>query len=137
MANDDDIHTHIPYKFVSIHDLDEKNTGDIVDVIGVVKHVSSISTLPSKKNGEELFKCDLTLIDTSGYEVKATLWGQNAKDAELHFNGFPIVAFKRLRINEYGGRYLSTILSTTIIVNPKDKDLYTECKHLREWWENT
>merc|ERR550539_1924205 len=85
----------------------------------------------SKKSGKELNKCELTIGDDSGADVSVTIWGDRAMSAPQEFNGNPIVAFRRARLSDYGGRSLSAN-SDGININPKIAD----AQRLAHWWNN-
>jgi replication factor A1 len=128
---EDDIHTQVMYSCVPIAALETKAAGDTVDVVAVVKQVSPPSTILSKKSGQEMFKADLVLVDDSNCEVTCTLWGERAQRAEMEFSGQPVVAFRRLRISEYGGRSLSASTSSVITVQPQN---LMEAERIKSWW---
>jgi len=103
----------------------------MVDLLVVVKSVGAVSTVMSKRSGQELFKCDLVVVDDSATEANLTLWGEQAKTAETQFSNQPIVAFKKLRVSDYGGRSLGTSHGGNFVMNPS----IPECDQLRNWWQ--
>ena len=102
----------------------------MVDIVGVVKSVTPVNTIISKRTQQELFKCDLVIVDDSATEVNLTIWGEEAKNAEGKYAQQPVVAFKKLRVSDYGGRSLGTTSGSSIIVNPK----IPEADSVRNWW---
>ena len=66
-----------------------------------MKHVGEPATIVSKKSGKEMNKCELTVEDDSGAEVRLTVWGDTALSAQNKFANCPIVAFKRARVSDY------------------------------------
>ena len=100
-----DIREH--YEFVKIDRLESVEPNAYVDILAVVKHVGETTSIVSKKSGKELVKCELTIEDDSGAEVRLTMWGDVAQAAQGKFGGMPVVAFKRARVSDYGGRTLS------------------------------
>jgi replication factor A1 len=103
-----------------------------VDILAIVQEVGEVQSLTSKKTGNELLKCDLTLIDDTGVQVKLTLWGKTAQEAPQKFGAGsggdkPIVAFRRARVSDYGGKSLS---GGDVHVEPN----IPETESLREWW---
>ena len=67
-----------------------------MDVIGVVKSAAECSEIMSKA-GKALTKRELTIFDSSGCEVRVTLWGEKAKMATpWHLS--PIVAIKGAKV---------------------------------------
>ncbi|CAM9891896.1 unnamed protein product [Phaeothamnion confervicola] len=76
-------------------------------------------------------KRNLTLVDDSFAEVKATLWGGHAKLADDSFQGTPVVAFKGVKVSDFGGVSLGTYASTNMMFNPP----VPETQELRQWWD--
>lgn len=119
----------IRYDFLqSIDQIQDIPTGNLVglyvlscysllDVLGVISSCTDVVNLTSKKDGRELNKRSLHIIDHSGRSVELTLWGEQA----VNFAGSvgAAVALKNARIGEYqNAKTLSTISSTQIDINP-------------------
>lgn len=131
------------YNFVPIAQLENVPEKQMVDVLAIVKRVHDPVSLVSKKTGQELIKCDVTLIDQSGTEVTLTLWGDKAKKAPTELGGgggdasdpsnAPVViaAFRRARVSDYGGKSLSG--GDAVDVNPMH---LPEAQTLATWWTN-
>lgn len=120
------------YEFVRIADLENVEANKNVDVLAVVKVVSEPAMLISKKSGQELTKCDLTLVDDSATEINLTVWGEQAKRAPTEFEGTPVVAFRRVRVSDYGGKSLSSG-SGGVQVNPR----IPETARLAQWFQTS
>jgi replication factor A1 len=60
-----------------------------------------------------LKKRELTLVDSTGYQVKLTLWGRTAESFE-HYDA-PVVAFKGVKVGDYGGKSIILIIRTFLI----------------------
>ena len=118
------------YDFVKIADLESIEPNSYVDVIGVVKVVGDVATIISKKSGNELLKCELTLADDSGAEVSCTIWGERATRAAQDYANQPIIAMRRCRVGDYGGRSLSA--GQAISVMPRIPDT----QRLQNWWQS-
>jgi len=116
------------YEFVRIADIEQSQPGDHVDILGVVKNVGEIATILSKKSGKELTKCELTVEDDSGADITVTMWGDTAQNAQSKFSGNPLVAFKRARVSDWGGRTLS---GDGFSINPN----IPEAQNLSKWWQ--
>jgi replication factor A1 len=116
------------YEFVKINAIENVDANKNIDVLAVVKHVGEPASLISKKSGKELQKCELTLVDDSGVEITLTVWGEQAMQAPHHFANTPVVAFRRARVSDYGGKSLSA--SDSVAVNPD----VPEAHQLRQWW---
>jgi len=126
---------HNCYDFIpSIAQIEQVDPGKMVDILAIVKEVTEPTTIMSKKSGNELVKCNLTLIDDSGVEISMTLWGaESANSAAQRFAGCPVVAFRRAKVGDYGGRSLS--LSGSAEVNPV-ADCAEGVQRLQNWWKN-
>ncbi|KAL9186004.1 hypothetical protein ACHAXT_005242 [Thalassiosira profunda] len=116
------------YEFVKIANLENVEPNQYVDILAVVKHVGEPATIISKKSGKEMTKCELTVEDDSGAEVRLTMWGETAQNAPSTFANSPIVAFKRARVSDYGGRTLS---GSGFSIEPQ----VPEANGLKQWWQ--
>jgi replication factor A1 len=118
------------FDFVKIADIEQVPAETNVDLLCVVKTVGEVATLQSKKTGKDLIKCDLTCVDDSGVEVNLTIWGDNATKANAMFAHQPVVAFRRARVSDYGGKSLSTSQSGAVVVDPS----IPEAHAMKAWW---
>ncbi|XP_054610320.1 replication protein A 70 kDa DNA-binding subunit-like isoform X2 [Dunckerocampus dactyliophorus] len=109
------------------YELEDIETDAIVDVIGVCEEVEDVSVVNTKA-GKQIQKRVLMLTDSSGKMVALTLWGDEAQN----FNTcpHPVVAIKGARLSDFGGRSLSALFSSTLMVNPD----ITEAFKLRAWY---
>ncbi|KAM8898436.1 replication protein A 70 kDa DNA-binding subunit-like isoform 2-T2 [Spinachia spinachia] len=114
--------------FVPIAELENREKDTVVDVIGVCKRAEDVSRITTKTS-REVSKRALHLIDTTGREVTATLWGEEAEK----FDGSqqPVVAIKGARLSDFGGRSLSALFSSTVMVNPDLPEAFS----LRAWYD--
>lgn len=119
------------YNFIRIAQVEAVEAGKNVDILAIVKQVSEPVNLISKKSGQELVKCDLTIVDDSGVEITMTLWGDKARQAPFEYGNTPVVAFRRARVSDYGGKSLSG--GDSIEVNPD----INEAQSLQQWWQTT
>ncbi|WAR01828.1 RFA1-like protein [Mya arenaria] len=117
----------LSFDFVKIDALESKQPQAVIDVIGVVKQVNDLANITTKA-GKELSKRDIQLADQSGMVVNLTLWGNDAET----FNGEdnPVIACKGCRLSDWGGRSLSLLSSSQMMLNP---DL-REAAMLKGWW---
>jgi replication factor A1 len=116
-AAHDDIQERAPvYNFVPISTLAMVDPNATVDIIAVVREATAAQDITSKA-GKNLQKRDLTLVDDSSSEIKLTLWGEKAT-ANYDWASHPIAAFKGVKVGDYGGRSLSSLNSSTILLNP-------------------
>jgi len=117
------------FEFVKISNLEEKEEKSYVDIIGIVQEVGEVQQLTSKRTGQELLKSDVTLIDDTGVQIRLTLWGNTAKDAGQKLADQPVVAFRRSRVSDYGGKTLS---GGDVFVEPD----VPETEDIRRWWKS-
>ncbi|KAF8965199.1 hypothetical protein BDZ97DRAFT_1904099 [Flammula alnicola] len=121
----------IKYNFVPLNALEELNKDAICDVIGVIKEASPVTEITSSKLQRQIPKRDLTLVDKSGFSVRMTLWGKQAEQYNVT-EPSPIIAFKGVKVGDFGGRSLSMFSGSTMQVNPE----IDECFALRGWYDN-
>lgn len=124
---------HLPsvqFAFVPISDLENTCKDTIVDIIGVCKSYEDITKITVKSTNREVSKRNVHLMDTSGKMVTATLWGDEAE----RFDGSrqPVVAIKGARVSDFGGRSLSVLTSSTVVVNPDSPEAFK----LRGWFDS-
>ena len=106
------------YDFVKIDSLATTEPGSTIDILGFVKEAADVSAIMSQKQGKEIFKRDLTIMDDTMTEVRLTLWGNSAQSEEYDWASQPIVGFKGVRVGDYGGRSLSMLGSGSINMAP-------------------
>uniref|UniRef100_A0A8C5T7R5 Replication protein A subunit n=1 Tax=Malurus cyaneus samueli TaxID=2593467 RepID=A0A8C5T7R5_9PASS len=124
---------HLPsvqFDFVSISDLENTPKDAIVDVIGICKSYEDVTKIIVKANNREVSKRNVHLMDTSGKLVTATLWGNEAEQ----FDGSrqPVIAIKGARVSDFGGRSLSVLSSSTVVINPDSPEAFK----LRGWFDS-
>lgn len=122
----------IKFAFLPLSQLDGVEANAMVDVIAVVKEIAEASEITAKTTNKPYSKRDLTIVDESGFSVKLTVWGKQATtDFTLH--GDEIVAFKGLRVSDFGGRSLSVSQSSLMQINPEIPEAYS----LKGWYESS
>jgi len=122
------------FDFVKIGNLEQIEEGSYVDVIGIVREVGEVQSLTSKKTGQELKKSDITLIDDTGVQIRLTAWGNQADEAYAKFRADvgvhkPVVAIRRARVSDYGGKSLS---GGDFFAEPD----CPETEEVRTWWKS-
>ncbi|XP_031429075.1 replication protein A 70 kDa DNA-binding subunit isoform X2 [Clupea harengus] len=118
----------LQYSFVPIGDLEAHEKDAIVDVIGVVKTVEDLARITTK-NSREVSKRNIHLMDMSGRVISLTMWGAEAETFDG--SGQPIMAIKGARLSDFGGRSLSTLFSSVVMMNPDLPEAYK----LRGWYD--
>jgi ssDNA-binding replication factor A large subunit len=69
-------------------------------------------------------------VDQTGWAVRLTLWGKQAESFQAE--DYPVIAFKGVKVGDFGGRSLSMFSSATMTVNPD----INEAHALRGWCVN-
>lgn len=105
----------------------EKDT--TIDVVGVLKDVGETSQITSKTTSKPYDKRELTLVDNTGFSVRLTIWGSSATTFDVQPEA--IVAFKGVKVSDFGGRSLSLLSSGSMSIDP-DID---EAHKLKGWYD--
>lgn len=116
------------YDFVKVADMNKREKGDNVDLIGVVTEDQGVTEIITKVSGKPLKKRELTIADDSGMSIKMTLWDSLAE--EFDSSGNPIVACKGVRVGDFNGRNLSLSSNSSMKINPD----IPEAQYLRKWY---
>ncbi|KAE8365243.1 hypothetical protein BDV27DRAFT_127126 [Aspergillus caelatus] len=119
----------IRFSFTTIGDLQSVEKDTTIDVIGVLKEVAEVSQIMSKTTNKPYNKRELTLVDSTGFSVRLTVWGSSA----LNFNVTPesVIAFKGVKVSDFGGRSLSLLSSGSMTVDPDIE----EAHKLKGWYD--
>ena len=117
----------VQFDFTGIGDLESKAKDSLVDIIGICKSYEDSTKITVKSNNREVAKRNIYLMDMSGKVVTTTLWGEDTDK----FDGSrqPVMAIKGARVSDFGGRSLSVLSSSTVIMNPDIPEAYK----LRGW----
>lgn len=87
------------------------------------------SQITSKTTSKPYDKRELTLVDNTGYSVRLTIWGNTATGFDVPEGS--VVAFKGVKVSDFGGRSLSLLSSGSMTVDP-DID---EAHKLKGWYD--
>lgn len=98
-------------------------------MIGVLKDIGETSQIVSKTTNKPYNKRELTLVDNTGFSVRLTVWGATA----MNFSAVPesVVAFKGVKVSDFGGRSLSLLSSGSMTVDPDIE----EAHKLKGWYD--
>jgi len=132
LVEDDGGVPKVQFDFKKVADIENMDVGEIVDVIGVMKTCGDVASLVSKKDGREMFKRDLQLVDDSQKLISLTLWGNQAKDFPADLPSPVILAARQVRVGDFNGKSLSSIGGTKTYVNDFE---IAEANTLRGWWD--
>lgn len=129
-AEDQSSVPQLRFNFVNIQELQNIEKDATVDVVGVLKEVGDVSQIVSKNSGKPFDKRELTLVDDTQFSVRLTVWGKTATS----FSAQPesIVAFKGVKVSDFGGRSLSLLSSGTMTVDPDIE----EAHRLKGWYDS-
>lgn len=129
-AEDQSSVPQVRFSFVPIQDLQQVEKDSTVDAIGVLKDVGEVSEIMSKNTGKPYSKRELTIVDDSNFSVRVTIWGKTATS----FSAMPesVVAFKGVKVSDFGGKSLSLLSSGSISVDPDISDAH----RLKGWYES-
>ncbi len=127
-AEDQDNKPQIRFNFTKIGDLDSVEKDTTIDTIGVLKEVADVTVAHSKNTNKDFSKRELTLADDSQTSVRLTVWGKTAESFDAPLES--IIAFKGVKVSDFGGRSLSLLSSGSMMVDP-DID---EAHKLRGWF---
>ncbi|TYG76596.1 hypothetical protein ES288_D03G126300v1 [Gossypium darwinii] len=132
--------TFIPetkFNFVPIDQLGPYVNGrELVDIIGVIQSVNTVSNIKRRIDNENIPKRDLIVADETKKTVVVSLWNELANNVgqELFDNAdkSPIVAIKSLKVGDFQGVSLSTLGKSSVMINPD----IPEAKKLRSWYDS-
>ncbi|XP_028662480.1 replication protein A 70 kDa DNA-binding subunit [Erpetoichthys calabaricus] len=119
----------VQFEFIPIGELENKEKDSVVDVIGVCKSYDDVTKITTKSS-REVSKRAIHLMDRTGKVIATTLWGEEAE----RFDGSsqPVVAIKGARLSDFGGRSLSVLFSSTLLMNPDIPEAFK----LRGWFDS-
>ncbi|KAI1126763.1 replication factor-A protein [Nemania abortiva] len=120
----------VRFNFVNISELQAVEKDATVDVVGVLKEVGEVSQITSKSTGKFYEKRELTLVDDSQFSVRLTIWGKTATTFAAQPES--VVAFKGVKVSDFGGRSLSLLASGTMAVDPDIE----EAHRLKGWYDS-
>jgi replication factor A1 len=127
-AEDQDNKPQIRYNFTKISALDQVEKDTTIDTIGVLKEVGEVNTITSSKTNKDFSKRELLLADDTQMSVRLTIWGKQAESFEVPVES--IIAFKGVKVSDFGGRSLSLLSSGSMNVDPDIDDAH----RLRGWF---
>ncbi|CAE6447482.1 unnamed protein product [Rhizoctonia solani] len=120
----------IQFNFTELSQLDSIEKDAVIDVLGVVTEVKPIDTINAKSTGKTVSKRDITIADKSGSSVRMTIWGKQAETFQAEDN--PVIAFKGVKVGDFGGRTLSLVSSSTMSFHPD----FPEAHALQGWYSS-
>ncbi|MCJ1397895.1 Replication factor A protein 1 [Xylographa trunciseda] len=128
-AEEQDGVPQVRFNFTNIGDLQTVEKDSVIDTIGILKEVGETSQIVSKTTSKPYDKRELTLVDNTGYSVRLTIWGNSAASFDVVPES--VIAFKGVKVSDFGGRSLSLLSSGSMSVDP-DID---EAHKLKGWYD--
>lgn len=119
----------VRFNFTDIARLADVEKDTTIDTIGILKEVGEVSEIQSKTTSKPYSKRELTLVDNTGFSVRLTLWGNTASSFDAPPDS--VIAFKGVKVSDFGGRSLSLLSSGSMNVDP-DID---EAHKLKGWYD--
>jgi len=121
------------FAFTKLDTLESKEVGSLIDVVGVVTVDQGLSSVTSKKDGRQIPKRDLQLLDDTGTAIRVTLWGDQASMPDTSFTPEEtVMAVKAAKIGDFSGRSLSVGFASTMLLNPD----IPEVRQIRQWYSS-
>ncbi|KAH7923565.1 replication factor-a protein [Leucogyrophana mollusca] len=119
----------IKYNFVPLSGLEELQKDSTCDVIGIVQEIGPMGEIISKASNRTIPKRELTLVDKSQFSVRLTLWGKQAE--QFQADELSVVAFKGVKVGDFGGRSLSMMSSSLMSISPDIEEAHV----IRGWYD--
>jgi replication factor A1 len=119
----------IQFNFTTIEDLEKVEPGTVIDCMGVLREVGEVGTINSKTTSKDVEKREIILVDDTRRQVRLTLWRERATgfDAPLE----SVIAFKGVKVSDFGGRSLSLSSGGIMRVDPDNDDAH----RLKGWYD--
>lgn len=130
-AEDMDGVPQVRYNFVNLSDLQTVDKDATIDCIGVLQDVGEVSEIVGKTTSKPYSKRELTLVDNTGYSVRLTIWGKTAENFEARPES--VIAFKGVKVSDFGGRSLSLLSSGSMNIDPDIDDAFK----LKGWYDGS
>ena len=119
----------VRFNFTSIGNLQSVEKDAVIDTLGILREVSEVSEIVAKTTQKPYSKRELTLVDNTNFSVRLTIWGSSASSFDVPLE--TVIAFKGVKVSDFGGRSLSLLSSGTINVNPD----VNEAHILKGWYD--
>ena len=94
------------FDFKNIKEIADINETKTIDFIGIVHHVTPLTTI-NLKNGVRKEKRTLSICDQTGMLISLSMWGDQASMIDFTDTPHPVIAIKGVRVSLYGGKSLN------------------------------
>ena len=113
-------------KFLTLREVKEANINSIVNVICIVGDKGE-STYKETKNGSMLIRKTIVL-DQSNEKMELTLW---RNFTQLKMNNGDLLVCQKVRVNDFGGKNITSTTESKIFLNPKISDFPDIAKEIQ------
>lgn len=113
----------LTFNFVKFSKLMEIEPNSLIDIVGVAKEATEVSSFVSKSTNKQLRKREVTLVDDTATSVRLTLWGDDADNNDC--SGRHVLVIKNVKVSDFGGRSLSCLNSSQILKDPDIPQAHT------------
>lgn len=117
-------------RLTKLGDLNDLEKDSICDIVAVLKDAGELGEIVGRQSQKTMVKRDITLIDQSAFSIRMTLWGKIAETFDVPTES--IIAFQGVKVGDYGGRTLSMLSSSAMLVNPDIPEAFD----LKGWYDN-
>lgn len=115
----------------SIDSLSTRNLPSKVDICGIVLNFQP-ATILTAKDGQELAKREITVLDDSCASIMIALWGEMARQPDASFCNNPVVVMKGVLVKEWDSSRAGTMLQEgKMILGPA----VPEAHRVLRWWD--
>lgn len=130
-AGEDEKIEAVKFSFSDLRVLQAKAVPCRVDICGIVSAFGPATAFTSK-DGKDLLKREVTVVDDTASSMVVTLWGDRAKTEDSKFEGHPVLALKSVFVKEWnGGRSGSILESGALVFQPQGP----EASRIEQWWK--
>lgn len=119
----------VQYNFVKLDQIQNLEPNTIIDVIGVLKTVDEPFQITAKLTGKPFDRRNVTIVDDTNFAITVGLWNTTALDFSISEGS--VVAFKGVKVQDFGGRSLSLLPGGSVLANPDTPELYL----LKGWYD--
>ena len=113
-------------QFLNIKEVKEANLNSIVNVICVVGDKGE-TTYKETKSGSQLIR-KTTILDQNNEKMELTLWRNYT---QLNINNGDVLICKKVKVNDFGGKNITTTNESKIYINPNPNNFLDISKELQ------
>jgi len=129
-AKDDANIQAIKFSFVNLRAVGARNLPTTVDLCGIISSFKPSQSVNTKE-GVELLKREITIVDDTATSMSVTLWGDRAKQDDSVFDGCPVVAMKSVAVKEWRETRSGSLLQGGEL---NFKPNMPEAERVQQWW---